>query len=145
MSGDYSMHSEIRWFACHAELRLRGRLDVTAAVESLAGLFAEAEKRGWRGVLIDLVGLEETPTAEHALMGALGLARKWRPGWRLASLHAPEARNAAKFFESTALNRGMTSRVFTEREDALRWLLGSEAEAALADSREDEETTPDSA
>jgi hypothetical protein len=61
---------------------------------------------------------------------AAGFESRWPPGVRLAVIDLPERVKPDRFMETTARNRGIDVRVFTDVPEALGWLRAWKPESA---------------
>lgn len=61
---------------------------------------------------------------------AAGFESRWPPGLRLAVIDLPERVKPDRFMETTARNRGIDVRVFTDVAQALSWLRAWKPENA---------------
>jgi hypothetical protein len=82
----------------------------------------QAESAGMRGMLVEVevtYGLGLTSTKDLVS----SIPSMFPNDFRIAVLLLDDAaRKSAKFAEDVAFNRGIALRVFSERDDALRWL-----------------------
>jgi hypothetical protein len=109
--------------------RIDGRLDIPVAKEFLAELARVVSTSGCKRILDDLRGAELTLSME-ALYFAPRLVPEAGvpPASKSAIVVAEQDWSAYSFLETVARNLGQTVRVFTDPDEARRWLMGQEGE-----------------
>ena len=106
-------------------LAYTGRLSASALSEAFEAGAALIVEHGSLWVLADCTGLEGGHTVADLYflaetMGRAPLPRGFREAVLLPALAEP-ARNAA-FWETTAANQGFEVQLFSDRDEAMRWL-----------------------
>ncbi len=91
--------------------------EVVALAASLGTSLILADARLLAGghSIVDLFGLADSLAADSAV-------RQLKEAVVVPAL--PEAAGTARFWETTGVNRGLTIRLFDDRETAIAWLLG---------------------
>lgn len=108
------------------EMTFDGCLDARELEASVKEALAVSRRSGTRRLLADCAGLESGPSVVDLYYLAALAATEGPEGWKDAIVRPrnPDAARDVAFWESTALNRGIDAKVFTEREAAMQWLLG---------------------
>ncbi len=88
----------------------------------------EAKRIGQNRILLETLELDPVRVEIDKFFVGEMIARQWRPPLRVAELTWPERIN--RFMENTAVNRGAHYAVFSEREEALIWLLETHRDSA---------------
>lgn len=90
-----------------------------------SAVIAAAQAAGVHRVLCDERSLHYRLGVGETWAAATALAEAVPAVGRVALVTAPEAAGMARFFEDTAVTRGLQCRVFLDVEAARRWLLSA--------------------
>lgn len=110
----------------HLAARLEGAYTLDAFKRAIDEILAEAKRRGRRCVLVDTtpMTIEDFPMFDRYEIGRYA-AKTWSYHLKAAVLALPQHIN--RFAETVALNRGANLHVFTDKPEALAWLLNKPA------------------
>ena len=104
-------------------VELSGEWDNThEGVEVIHLVSEHAKNRGDKRILVDRRNLSEPITQNSRYEAGVTIAKLFRPPFRIAFV-LPHG-EMTRFGEDVAVNRGATAEVFSDMEDAKRWLLG---------------------
>lgn len=113
------------------EVKYFGEVDSKKRNEALKTGLKKAEGNELFGILVDFTDATLTMSAFDSLSFA-GKQYKSRRyiGVKTAYLHNPKDTEVNEFLALVMANQGLSSRVFTYREDALEWLMAAERQSS---------------
>lgn len=102
--------------------RSTGEPDLAELRHALIQIETIHRQTGICAVLVDAREKRGTPSAEHALEGALALTKLTSQGIRFAILALSPPDRRLDFFENVVTNYGGRLRFFTDKVQAIAWL-----------------------
>jgi len=101
-------------------MRVLGTADVRVAGEIIAGILREMEAHQCSRLLVDIRGIE----GRLSILDTFSIVSNYSSsqGMRTAIIDLPENRSWFEFYETVCTNRGYHHKVFTDPEEAVRWL-----------------------
>ena len=104
------------------EVKAYGVLLKSEMEEAIAEICRIRQEEGINKILADATKVEKGPDTTETYF----IWSEYPSGFRQAVLlrRSDPAGSDAKYIENLCLNRGLLTRVFETREDALQWLLG---------------------
>ena len=102
-------------------VKLSGQWTETVIEEVLDEIRIEAKRRGCQRLLLDLRKLSKPESEMTRYWSGKYLAEVLPPPFKVAAYADPELIN--KFGETAAINRSAQFRIFTKRQESLRWLM----------------------
>lgn len=110
---------------CIVEVTCKGKVSFNELKTEQAPVFSLAKEYNTDMFLLDLTNYEKSLSPSDILGGVSSYNDNITRRIRIAVV-APiseEARQDIQFYETVCLNRGWNARVFTERQEAIDWLL----------------------
>lgn len=102
-------------------VKVSGQWTDTAAKQALDEIRTEADRRGFKRLLLDLRDLSQPDYGMTRFWSGKHLAEVLPYPFKVAAFAKPEA--ITKFGETAAVNRGAWFLIFSEERMALRWLM----------------------
>lgn len=100
-----------------------GRTDAKARREAVEEVIRLTGSQNFTGILVDLRDAEVvTNTLDEYQLGVLVSTTPEFSGIRIAYLENPGSFERSKFLETIEKNRGLKSSLFTDRDQAIKWL-----------------------
>jgi hypothetical protein len=106
-------------------LTLWGVLTRTDHEEFRAKARSALAETGWAKVLIDTTGADPEMSLTDDFKFTSGHQSQLPPNLRTAIVHRADETARYRFIENVAINRGVNIRTFTDKTEALAWLLDS--------------------
>ncbi len=124
MNGDSGESVEVQERDGYLEARYLGRYSLDSYVRQMETSILACTKRNLDLLLVDITSLQGyTPTIyERHQIGVAGASLS-RGLARVAVVASREQSGGDQFSTTVARNRGLTTQLFENRDEALRWLL----------------------
>jgi len=93
-------------------------------IELMEETYKKSNELGCYKLLGDISTMEgKVSTIDRFEFGVKG-ANLFRGGYKIALIYRPEEIN--RFAETVSINRGLRARIFSDKDTALKWLLGKD-------------------
>jgi len=101
-------------------IRILGQAGARVSEEIVAAVFREIAANNCLRLLIDIRDVE----GRLGVLDTFGLVSTYPtiPGMRAAIVDRPENKNWSDFYETVSVNRGYQNKVFTDIDEAIKWL-----------------------
>lgn len=108
----------------YVEARYLGTYSLAQYLQQMELSVQSCLERGFKHLLVDVTDLSDyrPTTMERYQIGELG-ARISTRLTKVAALILPQQRDKDDFAVTVAQNRGLSIRIFTDRQEAISWLL----------------------